>query len=335
MKRLLVAAALASTLALTACLAGEDGEASDTVSLDYATYNPLSLVIREKGWLDDALAEQGAKAEWVVSAGSNKANESLRSGTVDVGSTAGSAALLARSNGSPIKVIGLYSRPEWSALVTQPDSGIKEVADLKGRTVAATKGTDPYFFLVQALEEAGLSLDDVTVENLQHADGRTALASGQVDAWAGLDPIMAAAEAEGAQLFYRNVDFNTGGFLNAREDFLSESPEAATTVADVYAYARAWALDNPGETRDILAKEAGITPEVAEATLERTQLDIEQGPSDDDLTVLRRIAPALVDTGDVSDQSQVDEALSTIVDGGPATKPDPERVRAAIEESAS
>lgn len=45
-----------------------------------------------------------------------------------------------------------------------------------------TKGTDPYFFLLQALRTKGLDATDVTVVNLQHADGRTALERGQVDA---------------------------------------------------------------------------------------------------------------------------------------------------------
>src|SRR6185369_17352942 len=99
------------------------------------------------------------------------------------------------------------------------------------------KGTDPYFFLLQALEAEGLSADDVIVENLQHADGWAALQNGSVDAWAGLDPIMAGAEQTGATLFYRNIDFNSYGFLNAREDFLSQKPELAQLVVDAYAEA--------------------------------------------------------------------------------------------------
>src|SRR5258707_3076731 len=49
---------------------------------------------------------------------SNKALEFLNAGSIDFGSTAGSAALVARINGNPIKSIYVYSRPEWTALVT-------------------------------------------------------------------------------------------------------------------------------------------------------------------------------------------------------------------------
>ncbi|MFD2356922.1 ABC transporter substrate-binding protein [Nonomuraea ferruginea] len=105
---------------------------------------------------------------------------------MDLGSTAGAAALQARANGTPIKTVGIYTRPEWAALVVAKDSPITEVSGLKGKKVAATKGTDPYFFLLQALEEAGLDGTDVEVVNLQHADGKTALERGDVDAWSGL-----------------------------------------------------------------------------------------------------------------------------------------------------
>lgn len=329
------------TLLLTGCLAGENASTADssaaagdtTVTIDYATYNPLSLIIKEKGWLETALQEQGKDVEWVQSAGSNKANEALRSGAIDVGSTAGSAALLARSNGSPIQVIDLYSQPEWSALVTRTDTGISSVADLAGKKIAVTKGTDPYFFLLQALEEAGVSPDEVTIEQLQHADGRTALNQGTVDAWSGLDPIMASAEIEdGNALFYRNVDFNTYGFLNATEDFIESDPEAAQTIVDVYEYARDWALANEEEAVQILADGSGIELETAQVVWDRTYLDIDNVPGDKQLTVLEKVGPYLVESGDVASQGEVDIALGSIVNATFAQKADPARVSALVAE---
>lgn len=329
------------TLLLTGCLAGENASTADTsaaagdttVTIDYATYNPLSLIIKEKGWLETALEEQGKDVEWVQSAGSNKANEALRSGAIDVGSTAGSAALLARSNGSPIQVIDLYSQPEWSALVTRTDTGISSVKDLAGKKVAVTKGTDPYFFLLQALEEAGVSPDEVTIEQLQHADGRTALNQGTVDAWSGLDPIMASTEIEdGNTLFYRNVDFNTYGFLNATEDFIESDPEAAQTIVDVYEYARDWALANEEEAVQILADGSGIELETAQVVWDRTYLDIDNAPGDKQLAVLEKVGPYLVESGDVASQGEVDTALGSIVNGTFAQKADPARISTLVAE---
>ncbi len=321
-------AAGVAALLLSGCAAGENAApaagsatgSSDTITeggelnIDFATYNPLSLIIKEKGWLEDALAEQDVTVNWVQSAGSNKANEALRADAIDVGSTAGSAALLARSNGSPIQVIDLYSQPEWSALVVGPDSSITEVEELKGKKIAATKGTDPYFFLLQALEEAGLSQTDVTIENLQHADGWAALQNGSVDAWAGLDPIMAGAEQSGATLIYRNVDFNSYGFLNATEKFLAEKPDLAQAVVNAYEHARAWAAENPDETAQILADVAGLDPEVANLVItERSNLDVDPIPGSAQRDVLEIIGPIFVASGDVASQDQVDEALDSLI----------------------
>src|SRR5829696_7834392 len=127
------------------------GEKPAEVRLDYAYYNPSSLVLRRQGWLEQELGAEGIKVTWTLSAGSNKANEYLRSEAIDFGSTAGSAALLAKTNGSPIKTVYIYSKPEWTALVVPSDSPITSVAELKGKKIAATKGTDPYFFLLRSL----------------------------------------------------------------------------------------------------------------------------------------------------------------------------------------
>ncbi|WBL19360.1 aliphatic sulfonate ABC transporter substrate-binding protein [Citricoccus sp. NR2] len=317
-----IAALAAAALTLTACAGeggsgentgDENGSSADTLSIDYATYNPLSLIIKEQGWLEEELEADGVDVEWVFSAGSNKANENLRANAIDVGSTAGSAALLSRSTGTPIKTIDVVGNVEWTALVAAEDSDITEVADLEGASVAATRGTDPYFFLVQALDEAGVDLNSVEVQNLQHADGRTALQNGSVDAWAGLDPIMASAEADGANLFYRNVDLNTYSFLNATEDFLEESPELAQLVVDTYERARAWALENPDETAEILAEEADIDLELAQTVIgERSGFDISPVPGNDQMAVLERIAPIFVSTGDVDDQATIDTALEEL-----------------------
>ncbi|WP_413451866.1 aliphatic sulfonate ABC transporter substrate-binding protein [Georgenia phoenicis] len=321
------AAALAvGALLLSGCVAGEGsavadddgGEgawSADTLTVDFATYNPLSLIIREQGWLEATLGPD-VTVEWVQSAGSNKANELLRSGAADIASTAGSAALLARANGAPIHTIALYDQPEWSAIVVPADSDITSVEDLAGRSVAATRGTDPYFFLVQSLEEHGVDIADVEVQNLQHADGRVALENGAVDAWAGLDPIMADTELNtGSRLLYRNVDFNTYGFLNATEDFLETSPDLAQVVVDAYEKAREWAAENPEETVEILADVAGIEPAVAEkVVLERTNLGIDAVPGDAQRAVLEVVGPIFVETGDVTSQEQIDTALEELID---------------------
>jgi sulfonate transport system substrate-binding protein len=326
----LLAGLVATALLTAACSTGAPGGSAPaeggTLRLDFATYNPLSLIIKDQGWLEAELADQGVTVEWVQSAGSNKANENLRADAIDIGSTAGSAALLARSNDSPIQVISLYSQPEWAALVIPAGSSIASVEDLRGKRIAATKGTDPYFFLLQALEAHGVEASEVTVEVLQHADGWAALQNGAVDAWAGLDPIMAGAEQAGATLLYRNVDFNSYGFLNATESFLAERPDLAQVVVDAYEHARAWAVEHPDETVAILAEVAGLDEAVARKVIEeRSNLDVNPVPGPTQIAVLERIGPIFVESGDVSSQRRVDEALDTIINDTFVRRADPGR----------
>lgn len=306
-----LAAAAATTLLATTACGGDDQP--ETLNIDFATYNPLSLVILENGWLEEELAAHDVEVEWTQSHGSNRANENLRAGNIDVGSTAGAAALLNRSVGADIHTILIESQPEWAAMVASEDSGIESAEDLEGATVAATLATDPFFFFARTLDEHGISLDDVEVQNLQHADGRQALATGEVDAWAGLDPIMASAEFDDAELIYRNVDFNTYSVINATADFLDEQPEIAQIVVDVYEQARQWAQENPEETVEILAEYGGLDTEVAERVLqERVDFDIDPVPADQLRSSIEPVGPIFVDNGDVDSQEAVDEALDTL-----------------------
>ncbi len=70
----------------------------EEIRIDYAYYNPVSLVLKEKTWLEQDLAKDGIRVRWVLSLGSNKALEYLNASSLDFGSTAGAAALLARIN---------------------------------------------------------------------------------------------------------------------------------------------------------------------------------------------------------------------------------------------
>ncbi len=269
-RRSLVAAAVAAILPVAGARAADNPK---EIRLDWATYNPVSMVLKDKGLLEKEFAKDGISIRWVQTLGSNKALEFLNAGSIDLGSTAGSAALLAKINGNPIKSIYVYSQPEWTALVTRKDS-INTIADLKGKRVAVTRGTDPHIFLVRALLSAGLSEKDITPVLLQHPDGKTALVRGDVDAWAGLDPMMAQAEIEdGARLFFRNKDANTWGILNVREEFLKDHPDLVRRVLAVYEEARKHSLGNYDDLKKSFQAATKLPDAVVDKQLkERTDL---------------------------------------------------------------
>ena len=294
----LAVAAFALALLLGAAAPALAADKLATLRLDWAYYSPVSLVLRDNHWMEQEFAKDGTKVEWVLSLGSNKALEFLNGNSIDFGSSAGAAALLAKANGVPIKAVYIYDKPEWTALVTLKDSPIHKVEDLKGKRIAVTRGTDPHIFLLRALALHGLKTQDVKMVLLQHPDGRVALERGDVDAWAGLDPYMAQTELEkGSRLFFRDPDLNTYGFLNVREDFARAHPDAVERVLTVYEKARKWSLAHPAELRAIVAKAGKLTDAVAARDLERN--DLSSG------MIGKKQRDTIVAAGDVLKQSGV------------------------------
>ncbi|AZD29983.1 aliphatic sulfonate ABC transporter substrate-binding protein [Pseudomonas chlororaphis] len=284
------------------------------VHLDYAYYSPVSLVLKHFGFLEKALPQ--TKVGWVLSQGSNRSLEYLNSGGVDFASSASLAAVLSRANGSPIKSVYVYSRAEWTALVVRKDSPYRTVADLKGKKIAATKGTDPYLFTLRSLQQAGLKKDDVELVHLQHPDGRTALEKGDVDAWAGLDPHMAASEVQaGSRLLYRNSAFNSYGVLSVTEQYAKEHPQTIATVLAAYEQAREWSLKHPDELARLLADESGLPLEVARLQLSRTDLGRPQ-LSAEDVLASKAAAPILVSEELVRRGVNVDRVIDQLLDTG-------------------
>jgi sulfonate transport system substrate-binding protein len=310
-----------SVLALSAAALVAPAARADNpkeIRIDWATYNPVSMLLKDKGFLEREFAKDGISIRWVQTLGSNKALEFLNAGSIDFGSTAGSAALLARINGNPLKSIYVYSQPEWTALVTRKDTKIDKIIDLKGKRVAVTRGTDPHIFLVRALLSVGMTERDIVPVLLQHPDGKTALIHGDVDAWAGLDPMMAQAEIEdGARLFYRNKEANTWGILNTREAFLKEHPDLVKRVLAVYEEARKYSLAHYDELKKSFIAVTRLPDAVVDKQLkERTDLHFNRIGPEQRASILAaglalqqaKVIPADVDVKKALD-AQIDDSV--------------------------
>lgn len=303
---------------LTAVLAallsfGVHAEKLDEIRLDYAFYSPESLVVKHNGWLEDAFTKQGTQVRWVLSRGSNNSLEFLNSGASDFALTSSISAFVSRANGQPVKAIYSYLWYVPSALLVQKDSALGSVDQLKGKQVAATKGTDPYFFLLRSLQANGLTPDDIKIVHLQHPDGRTALEQGRVDAWAGLDPHMAAAELAGARFLYRNDSFGLGAFLNTRDSFLEDHPDAVGTVLQAYERARRWIIANPDEAATLISGETQLPVEVIKLQLGRYDLS-RPLPGQQHLAAIEPVVPLLQADGVLRRNADVSGTLSSLID---------------------
>ncbi|NEO25625.1 MAG: aliphatic sulfonate ABC transporter substrate-binding protein, partial [Kamptonema sp. SIO4C4] len=302
-----------SVITLPSCVTSQV-EPLEAIRLDYATYNLVSLVLKEKGWMEQEFAPDNIQVQWALSLGSNKAIQLLNSTVVDFASTSGGSSLIARTNDSPIQGIYIYSNPEWNALVTTANSPITQVSDLRGKTVAAAPGTDAYIFLVRSLNEFGLTTEDVTVMQMQHNQGKAALEQGEVDAWAGLDPYMAETEIkQNSRLFFRNSEFCTYGMLNVREDFARRYPEYIERVLKVYEKGRLWSMEHPDELREILARGARLQDAIAAKQIERTDLSNPRLTEDVQGT-LKAAGEVSKAAGIISEKSNLDQATNLLIE---------------------
>jgi len=286
------------------------------IYVDWATYNPVSMVLKDKGFLEKEFAKDGIKVVWVKTVSSSNALQFLNADSINFGSTAGSAALVAKINGNPIKSVYVYSRPEWTALVTTKDSKINKVEDLKGKKVAMVRGTDPHIFTVRALLSAGLTDKDITpVLVQQHADGGNLLIRGDVDAWAGLDPMMAQHEIkDGARLFFRKPEANTWGILNVREEFAKDHPDIVRRVIASYEEARKYSLANYDELKKTFIGVTNLEGPVVDKQLkERTEITHNKvGPAQRESILEAGVA--LQKAGVIGANVDVKKAVNDLVD---------------------
>jgi len=231
-KRVLTGVLAAATLALTAC--GSGGSAADgPVDLSSVT-----LRIGDQAGIQQALVEasgalQGApyKVEWAQFPAAAPVLEALRGDAVDLGVAGDAPTLTALSSTDDIKIVAATRVPRQYGLsvIVPKDSPIQSVADLKGKTVSpTTQGSVGHYLLLQALKEAGLSADDVTISFLQPVDAAAAMSSGAIDAWSTWDPYTAVAEQDQGARVLRGSDGLAPGltFLDANTTALAASAPA-------------------------------------------------------------------------------------------------------------
>ena len=129
-------------------------------------------------------------------------------------------------------IANLY--PESVHLVVRKGSGIKSVADLKGKRVALQKGSSSHYLLIALLRKAGLRYEDITPVFLAPSDARAAFQSGAVDAWTVWDPYMGIAQrATQARVL---ADYTGIGapwsFYEAQRQFADAHPEIGLLAPD-------------------------------------------------------------------------------------------------------
>lgn len=246
-------------------------ETKGTIRIGYQRGDIFNLA-RIEGSLEEELNAAGYKVKWKQFTDGTSLLEALIAGSVDYGRTGNTPPVVSQANGSDIVYIAASSsKASGSAILTASDSDISSVADLKGKKVAVNKGSSGEYFLVKALEKAGLTEDDVDLQYLDPSEGRIALSNGKVDAWAVWDPYTAAAQVEMDAKTITTADgYSTDrDFILSTKKFASSNTDVSEILVTQMTEALDWVNTNKTTVAKKLAKTLGISAKVSRKMVNR------------------------------------------------------------------
>ncbi|WP_435736130.1 ABC transporter substrate-binding protein [Cellulosimicrobium sp. PMB13] len=282
--RSLVGAATALlALTLAACSsAGATGSPSasgDDASGVVLTVGELGAALTQQSLLEAAGEADGLdyEVEYALFPSGPAFMEAVPSGAVDLALMADTPAIFAQVGGIPVKVVGVQRSVadgrSFVEIVTDPGSGIDDVADLEGKKVALLPATILQYTVARVLEAEGLDYADITPVELPLTDAVAALAKGDVDAVASLDPTLAQLKANGAVTVGDGVGVTSGYSYVVATDAALADPAKEAAVADYLGRlgrAEQWAVENPDAWAATYSELTGLPVEISRAVRERS-----------------------------------------------------------------
>ena len=179
----------------------------------------------------------------------------IASGDIQCAATTVETFMIWNANGVPIKQLFQLDMSHGAdGMVVRND--IASIADLKGKTVAASApGTSPYFVLAWMLNENGLTLDDVTVVNLEPSAAAQAFVAGQNDAAMTYEPYLTTVRdnPEAGKIIATTLDYPiVMDTFGCTPEFISANPEAVKALAKSYYDALAMIASDKDKSYEIM-----------------------------------------------------------------------------------
>ncbi|MGV6873180.1 ABC transporter substrate-binding protein [Pseudochelatococcus sp. B33] len=212
-------------------------------------------VLKAKELLEKEFEKEGITFSWQFPRGTGPAiNEAFANGQLDVASYGGLPNIVGRGAGLKTRVLASYgTSPIY--LVATPSSGIKTIADLKGKKLAVARGTINELSLFIILKQAGLTVQDLQVFDLQSADQISAITTGDIDAIvAGGSNVLHLVDKGIAEVVYSTkgklAPGTTFGSLIVTDAFAEKYPHVVKRIVKNYVEAAHYASQE--ENRDEL-----------------------------------------------------------------------------------
>jgi len=221
--------------------------------------------------------------KWVEFSSGPPMMEAMNVGSVDYGAVGDSPPIFAQAAGAAIVYAAAQPIINGSGILVPQNSAITAIADLKGKRVGFTKGSSAHNVVIQTLEKAGLTYDDITPVYLTPPDAGPAFANGGIDAWAIWDPYFAIAETrQNGRILVKSSDITkTNAFYIANRDFANKHGALLQQIVDVTTSTAKWAEAHPDEVAKSLAAVTGVPLDIQTIAAKRAGFSV--GPVTDDI----------------------------------------------------
>jgi len=181
---------------------------------------------------------------WVDTPGGNLVLEALRSGDLDYAYMSEIPPIFAALAGAPPVLIASFEGDaNDTGLVVKRDSGIRQVQDLRGKSISYVRGTNTHYFVLNLLARNGLTTADITPVPLPIQDALTAFRNGHIDCVAagGISGLQAVSQMDGVML--DNVSqYYSGNYVIATTAAALADPARRARIGDFLAREKAtWA----------------------------------------------------------------------------------------------
>lgn len=239
----------------------------DTLTISYVKtpLNVPSIVERNHSIFQSELEKCGIKKIKYTSIpqGSLQLN-ALFSGDVDILNAVGaSSVLLAHNSDIPIKIISVYSRSPRSFRIYTTDENIKSASDLKGKTIAGSRGSNLHELLLAYLKTAGLNERDVNFVNASLPEALALGLSRKVDCVLLAGSASIKAEEGGLKLLTTGEGLMNGLIVSAcTEKFYTEHKDIVNGFKNAQSTVLNYIRGNQEEAFKETAKELDITEDV-------------------------------------------------------------------------
>jgi sulfonate transport system substrate-binding protein len=241
---------------------GEDGELNKAQRLVIGhnpNYFPI-IVAYEKGFFKDEFGDE-LKIEIPLFTNGPAQNEALKAGQLDIANMGDLPTIQLWANGTDIQVISyLWDAPDGLSLVANKRSGIKTLADLKGKKIAVQFGSNYHKLALRFLAAQGLDADDAELVNLQISEAIVALKQGIVDATALIEPTLSRTLNEDSNI----VEISTSRgydklFILAfvRTEYAKQNPQIVSRYLKAIKRTNDWIAQNADEAIRIVLKFMG------------------------------------------------------------------------------